>query len=165
MAESAGAGSQDATVRFSKRATAAGLEVDIVEHAQSTRTAEEAAAACGCHVSQIVKSLVFRGATSGTPYLLLVSGANQADEALMASAAGEKLVRPDARYVREVTGYAIGGIPPLGHDVTLRCFMDRMLLDHSEIWAAAGTPRAVFRVEPRTLAEKANASVVELARA
>ena len=117
---------------------------------QSTRTAEEAAAACGCSVGQIVKSLVFRGAQSGKPYLLLVSGANRVDEKAVAAHLGEALKRPDADYVRGVTGFAIGGIPPLGHDTPLATFMDETLLTYDTVWAAAGTADAVFPVRARS---------------
>src|ERR1700741_140211 len=86
------------------------LEIEVRERGRSTRTAEEAAAACGCAVGQIVKSLVFRGKTSGKPYLLLVSGANRVNEKALAKVLGEPLSRPDAQYVRDITGYAIGGI-------------------------------------------------------
>ena len=99
---------------------AKGLGGKVRHMPQSTRTAEEAAAACGCSVGQIVKSLVFRGAQSGKPYLLLVSGANRVDEKAVARHLGEALKRPDADYVRGVTGFAIGGIPPLGHDHAAR---------------------------------------------
>ncbi len=99
---------------------AKGLGGKVRHMPQSTRTAEEAAKACGCSVAQIVKSLVFRGAQSGKPYLLLVSGANRVDEKAVAAHLGEALKRPDADYVRGVTGFAIGGIPPLGHDTRAR---------------------------------------------
>lgn len=146
--------------RVADAARVAGLDIAIVEMADSTRTAEEAAAACGCAVGQIVKSLVFRGATSGEPLLLLVSGANRVDEKGVAAHLGEKLKRPDADYVRSVTGYAIGGIPPLGHATPLRTYVDRDLLQYDTVWAAAGTPRCVFRSEPRTLIEAAGAEVI-----
>src|SRR5919199_2925171 len=94
-----------------------------------------------------------RGAASGAPLLVLVSGANRADEALVAAAAGEAIERPDAGYVREVTGYAIGGIPPVGHPSPVRTVVDEDLLRFGVVWAAAGTPRAVFPVEPRALAQ------------
>jgi prolyl-tRNA editing enzyme YbaK/EbsC (Cys-tRNA(Pro) deacylase) len=125
--------------------------VSIVVHGQSTRTAEEAAAACGCAVGQIVKSLVFRGAVSGKPVLLLVSGSNRVDEKAVATVLGEELVRPDARFVREVTGYAIGGIPPFGHAAPLTTYVDRDLLGYPLVWAAAGTPDSVFSVDPSEL--------------
>jgi len=149
---------KEATRRVAAAANALGLDVEIVVHAQSTRTAEEAAAACGCSVGQIVKSLVFRGATSGKPVLLLVSGANRVDEAAVAAALGEALTRPDARFVREVTGFAIGGIPPFGHANPLSTFIDEDLLGYDAVWAAAGTPDSVFRVSPGALAEKTGAT-------
>jgi prolyl-tRNA editing enzyme YbaK/EbsC (Cys-tRNA(Pro) deacylase) len=148
--------------RFLEAAGAAGLDIEIVTHAQSTRTAEEAAAACGCTVGQIVKSLVFRGKTSGAPILLLVSGANRVNEKGVAAAIGEALNRPDAAYVREVTGYAIGGIPPLGHAMPLKTFIDRDLIRYETVWAAAGTPESVFRVAPGALAAAASATVLSV---
>jgi prolyl-tRNA editing enzyme YbaK/EbsC (Cys-tRNA(Pro) deacylase) len=128
----------------------------------STRTAEEAARACGCAVGQIVKSLVFRGKQSSSPYLLLVSGANRVNEKGVAKAIGEALTRPDAQYVREVTGYAIGGIPPLGHDTPLKTFIDRALAQYDVVWAAAGTPAAVFPVEPQLLAAATKAETIDV---
>jgi prolyl-tRNA editing enzyme YbaK/EbsC (Cys-tRNA(Pro) deacylase) len=148
--------------RVLEAASAAGLEIEIVTHARSTRTAEEAAAACGCAVGQIVKSLVFQGKTSGAPILLLVSGANRVNEKGVAAAIGEALKRPDAAYVREVTGYAIGGIPPLGHATALKTFIDRDLLQYETVWAAAGTPESVFRVAPRALATATGATIASV---
>src|SRR6476661_1694432 len=107
---------------------ALGLPADIHRLADSTRTAPEAAAAVGCELGAIVKSLVFRGASSGEPLLALVSGANRADEALVAEAVGEPVERPDAAYVREATGYSIGGIPPVGHPAPVRVVVDEDLL-------------------------------------
>jgi prolyl-tRNA editing enzyme YbaK/EbsC (Cys-tRNA(Pro) deacylase) len=127
---------------------------------QSTRSADEAAAACGCHVAQIVKSLVFAGAASGEPYLLLVSGCNRVDPAGIAAALGEALVRPDAAKVRAWTGFAIGGIPPFGHDRRLRTFLDRDLLAFETVWAAAGTPNAVFAADPAALAAATGARAI-----
>ena len=100
-----------------------GLEIAVREMTAPTRTAEEAAAACGVTVGQIVKSLVFLGSESGKPYLLLVSGANRVNEKGVAAHLGEKLKRPDADAVRALTGYAIGGIPPFGHDTALATYM------------------------------------------
>src|SRR2546425_8355495 len=104
-------------------AAAIGLAIEVRPMAASTRTAEEAAAAGGVTVGQIVKSLVFSGATSSKPYLLLVSGTNRVNEAGVAKHLGEALKRPDGRTVRELTGYAIGGIPPFGHDTPLATYM------------------------------------------
>jgi prolyl-tRNA editing enzyme YbaK/EbsC (Cys-tRNA(Pro) deacylase) len=128
----------------------------------STRTAGEAASACGCAVGQIVKSLIFRGAESGRTYLLLVSGVNRVDEKRAAETIGEALKRPDADHVRAVTGYAIGGIPPFGHDTSLPTYMDRDLLQHAEIWAAAGTPRCVMKLSPQALRDATQARVISV---
>jgi prolyl-tRNA editing enzyme YbaK/EbsC (Cys-tRNA(Pro) deacylase) len=138
----------------------AGLEISIRIMDQSTRTAEEAAAACGCAVGQIVKSLVFRGRDSAEPILLLVSGSNRVKENLVARAVGEKIDRPDADFVREVTGFAIGGIPPLGHARKMRTYLDADLLTHDRVFAAAGTPNAIFEAEPARLAEACGATVI-----
>ena len=141
-------------------ADALGLAIEIREMPQSTRTADEAAAACGCTVGQIVKSLVFAGATSGEPVLLLVSGANRVDQNAVAAVVGEALARPDAAQVRAWTGFAIGGIPPFGHATPLRTFLDRDLLAFPRVWAAAGTPNAVFDVDPQALARATAAQMV-----
>src|SRR5688572_2814834 len=139
---------------------ARGVGSQVRHMSQTTRTAEEAAAACGCAIGQIVKSLIFRGGRSGRPYLLLVSGANRVDETGVAAAIGEPLRRPDAQYVRDVTGFAIGGIPPLGHDTPLATFLDKTLLDYDVVWAAAGTPDAVFPIAPAKLAEVTAATII-----
>jgi len=139
------------------------LDADIHRLADSTRTAPEAAAAVGCELGAIVKSLVMRGAATGAPALVLVSGANRADEALVADALGEPIERPDAAYVREVTGYAIGGIPPLGHPAPVRTVLDEDLLAFATVWAAAGHPHAVFPIEPSVLASATGARVIRLA--
>ena len=143
-------------------AQALGLEVAVRVMTEPTRTAEDAAAACGVTVGQIVKSLVFLGAESGKPYLLLVSGSNRVNEKGVAAHLGEKLKRPDADAVRALTGYAIGGIPPFGHAVRLATYMDRDLLQYDLIWAAAGTPKAVFRTEPDKLRDAAGALVIDV---
>jgi prolyl-tRNA editing enzyme YbaK/EbsC (Cys-tRNA(Pro) deacylase) len=148
--------------RVQDAARALGLEIAVREMAESTRTAEEAAAACGVTVGQIVKSLVFLGSESGRPYLLLVSGANRVNEKDVALHLGEKLKRPDADAVRALTGYAIGGIPPFGHDTAMATYMDVDLTQYDVIWAAAGTPKAVFAVAPEKLREAARAVVIEV---
>ena len=148
--------------RVAQAARDLGLAVEVVEMPASTRTAEEAAAACGCDVAAIVKSLVFRGKTSGTPYLLLVSGANRVDEKAMAASIGEVLKRAAAEDVRAITGFAIGGIPPFGHASPLTVFVDADLLGHPRVWAAAGTPHAVFAVEPGALAAAVGGRVIRM---
>lgn len=139
-----------------------GLSVTLRIMPESTRTAEEAAAACGCSVGEIVKSLVFRTKETGTPVLLLVSGANRVNEKAVGRLIGEAIERPDANFVRATTGFAIGGIPPLGHATPLTTWIDRDLLAFSEVWAAAGTPNAVFAVAPKALAEAIGAGVIAM---
>lgn len=143
--------------RFHDAAVKAGLDIHITEMPDSTRTAEEAASACGCGVGQIVKSLVFSGRVSGSPYLLLVSGENRVNVGAMAKIIGEALDRPDANYVRTHTSYAIGGIPPLGFDAPIKTWIDADLLQYDEVFAAAGTPRCIFGIDPQKLAKAANA--------
>jgi prolyl-tRNA editing enzyme YbaK/EbsC (Cys-tRNA(Pro) deacylase) len=152
-----------AAQRVQDALTAKGLDSSVRHMPQATRSAAEAAAACGCSLGQIVKSLLFRGATSGKPYLLLVSGANRVNEGGVAAVIGEALRRPDAADVREVTGFSIGGIPPLGHRTPLITLMDAALLDYDLVWAAAGTPDAVFPVAPDRLAAAAEARIIALA--
>jgi prolyl-tRNA editing enzyme YbaK/EbsC (Cys-tRNA(Pro) deacylase) len=148
--------------RVQDAGSALGLDIAVREMAAQTRTAQEAAAACGVAVGQIVKSLVFIGAVSGRPYLLLVSGDNRVNEKGIAQHLGERLKRPDADAVRTLTGFAIGGIPPFGHDTPFATYMDRDLLRYDVIWAAAGTPRAVFRTEPSKLRDAARATVIDV---
>jgi prolyl-tRNA editing enzyme YbaK/EbsC (Cys-tRNA(Pro) deacylase) len=130
-----------------------GFDFQVYEFPESTRTAAEAAAAIGCTVAQIAKSLVFRGRDSGRPVLVIASGANRVDEAAVATVVGEPIARADAAYVRARTGFAIGGVPPVGHLETPQVVIDRDLLALPEIWAAAGTPNAVFRLTPAALTE------------
>lgn len=139
-----------------------GLEIDIRIMTETTRTAEEAARACGTTTAQIVKSLIFEGRESGRPFLFLVSGNNRVDEKAVAERLGEKLKRPDAQRVREITGYAIGGIPPIGHPAPLTAYVDPDLLAFDIVWAAAGTPNAVFPVDPKRLASAAGAETLPM---
>lgn len=152
-----------ASERVREAAARLGLAIAIDEHAAPTRTAAEAAEVCGCALGAIVKSLVFAGRESGRPVLLLVSGANRVDERLAAEAIGEELVRPDGKAVRAWTGFAIGGIPPFGHAEPLATFMDRDLLAHDPVWAAAGTPNSMFAVAPTALRAATGASVIRVA--
>jgi prolyl-tRNA editing enzyme YbaK/EbsC (Cys-tRNA(Pro) deacylase) len=148
--------------RVRKAAEALGLAIEIVEMATPTRTVAEAAAACGCPEGAIVKSLIFKGHQTGRPYLLLVSGTNRVDEQMAAATLGETLARPDASYVRTVTGFAIGGVPPFGHATPVVPFMDTDLLQYETVWAAAGTPTAVFAIDPRTLRDATGATVLDM---
>jgi len=137
-----------------------GLPVRVIEFPASTRTAVDAARAVGTSVGQIVKSLVFLA--GGKPILALVSGANHLDPNRLASICGAPLTKADAEAVRAATGYAIGGVPPLGFPQPIPTFMDRDLLQYQTVWAAAGTPRHVFGVEPMELARVTDALVADL---
>lgn len=142
-------------------AAAAGLAISVSRYPAGTRTAADAARAVGCEVGQIVKSLVFMA--DGRPVVALVSGADRLDPALLASELGATEVRrATGDEARAATGYAIGGVPPLGHATTLTVVMDRALLSHPAVWAAAGLPDAVFSVDPAALARAAAASVMDV---
>jgi prolyl-tRNA editing enzyme YbaK/EbsC (Cys-tRNA(Pro) deacylase) len=130
---------------------ALGVACQVVELPASTRSAAEAAQAIGCSVEQIAKSLVFRGLSTDRPVLAVVSGANRVDEERLGELIAEPVAKADADYVRQRTGYAIGGVPPVGHAESLLCLIDEDLLQYDAIWAAAGTPRAVFRLTPADL--------------
>lgn len=149
-----------ASERVARALQAVGIEVEIVEFAQSTRTAEEAAQAIGTEVGQIVKSLVF--AADGEPLLALVSGSNRASLPLLASVVGAAIGRADAAMVRAATGYAIGGVPPVGLATIIPVLMDEDLLGYDVVYAAAGTPNSVFPIDPRALARITAARVVGL---
>ncbi|MCX5558348.1 YbaK/EbsC family protein [Streptomyces sp. NBC_00038] len=128
---------------------------------EATRTAQEAAAAIGCDLSQICKSLIF--AADGVPVLVLMDGASRVDVELVRRELGaEKVTRAKVDLVRETTGYAIGGVPPFGHASKTRVLADRSLLDHETVWAAAGTPYAVFPMDPKTLIAHAGGTLVDV---
>ena len=129
----------------------AGLAVQVVEFEQPTRTSAEAAEAVGCSVAEIAKSVVFRNKTAGGAVVVVASGANRVDEAKVAALLGVKLGRADADFVRESTGYVIGGVAPLGHANPVTLVLDRDLLRFARIWAAAGTPFSVFPLTPAEL--------------
>ncbi|GFM38561.1 YbaK/EbsC family protein [Desulfovibrio psychrotolerans] len=137
-----------------------GLALQVKEFSASTRTSQEAADAIGCQVGQIAKSLVFRGKESGRPILVIASGANRVDEKAVRAHIGEKPDKADAAFVLEHTGYAIGGIPPVGHAGEMVTVVDEDLLQYDEIWAAAGTPNAVFRLTPQMLLEMTKGTVL-----
>lgn len=128
-----------------------GYDAQVVELSDSTRTAKEAAQAIGCQVEQIVKSLIFQGKNSHNPILVVASGGNRVNEKRLGELAGEPIVKADADFVRQHTGFAVGGVPPVGHTTTIRTFIDEDLLRYDVIWAAAGTPFAVFRLTPEEL--------------
>jgi prolyl-tRNA editing enzyme YbaK/EbsC (Cys-tRNA(Pro) deacylase) len=140
-----------------------GERFEVLEFDASTRTAEDAAAAIGCTVAQIAKSLVFR-AQSGRPVLVVASGAHRVDEKRIAALVGEPIGRADADFVREATGYSIGGVPPVGHKTAPLVLIDDALAAFGEIWAAAGTPNAVFRLTPADLVELTAGRVASVGR-
>jgi prolyl-tRNA editing enzyme YbaK/EbsC (Cys-tRNA(Pro) deacylase) len=148
--------------RVQEALAAQGFAFDVREFPDSTRTSAEAAAAIGCSVAQIAKSLVFRGAESGNAVLIIASGANRVDPAKAEALLGEAITRADADFVREATGFAIGGVPPLGHDRPLVTLIDEDLLAFEEIWAAAGTPNAVFRLSPTDLSDLTGGRIGDL---
>ncbi len=139
---------------------ALGFGNQVVEHVQTTRTSAEAAAAVGCEVGQIAKSLIFKGKQSGQAILVIASGANRVDEKKLRDLLGEKVEKPDADFVRERTGFVIGGVPPLGLAQPLITFIDEDLMQYDSIWAAAGTPNAVFPLTPAELAKMTGGQVV-----
>ncbi|MFF1397292.1 YbaK/EbsC family protein [Streptomyces sp. NPDC058287] len=163
--------------RFAEALTELGL-ADVLplvrRFPEATRTAQEAAAAIGCELSQICKSLIFaawgsplleqsRELGGGVPVLVLMDGSSRVDVELVRSELGaEKVTRAKADVVRATTGYAIGGIPPFGHVTRTRVLADRSLLDHDTVWAAAGTPYAVFPMEPKSLIAHAGAALVDV---
>ena len=140
-----------------------GFRYQVVELPRTTRSAAEAAEAVGCQVAQIAKSLVFKGRESGRPILVIASGANRVDERALGELAGEPIGKADADFVRQATGFAIGGVAPVGHVQPVRAFIDEDLLRHDAIWAAAGTPNAVFRLAPADLVAMTGGRVVPIA--
>jgi prolyl-tRNA editing enzyme YbaK/EbsC (Cys-tRNA(Pro) deacylase) len=139
-----------------------GYDCTVIEHAESTRTAQEAADRAGCELGQIVKSLIFRGQTSGKPILVLTSGANRVDEKRISGYAGETISRADADFVRTVTGFAIGGVPPIGHAEKMETYLDEDFLSYQTIWAAAGTPNAIFELKTEDLQKMTNGKIAQV---
>jgi prolyl-tRNA editing enzyme YbaK/EbsC (Cys-tRNA(Pro) deacylase) len=139
-----------------------GFTLQVVELPDSTRTAVEAAQAVGCQLGQIVKSLVFKARRSERPILVIASGANRVNEKAIEAMIGEPLGKADADFVRQRTGFVIGGVPPVGHIEPLTTYVDQDLLAFDEVWAAAGTPNAVFRLTPHDLARMTGGQVVKI---
>jgi len=139
-----------------------GYELKVTKFPDSTRTAQEAANAIGCTVGQIAKSLIFMGKTSQKPILIIASGANRVNEKAVKEYTGEKLEKADAEFVLEHTGFVIGGVPPVGHKTPITTFIDEDLMQYDEIWAAAGTPNAVFKLTPQILVEITKGSVIKV---
>jgi Cys-tRNA(Pro) deacylase len=146
--------------RVRERLREQGIEAQPVEFAESTRTSADAAAAIGTTVAQIAKSLVFMA--NGQPLLVIASGANRVDTKKLGALLDARITRADADAVRQATGFPIGGVPPLGHTTPLRTLIDEDLLAFTSIWAAAGTPNAVFETTPADLVKMTNGQVADL---
>ena len=142
--------------------SAIGMPLEVVELPDSTRTSQEAAAAVGCLVGQIAKSIIFQALDSHRPLLVIASGPNRVNEQVIARLVGEDIGKANADFVRNRTGFVIGGVPPLGHAEQLETFIDQDLLQYSEIWAAAGTPHAVFRLTPADLVKMTKGRVIKI---
>ncbi len=139
-----------------------GLKFKVVELSASTRTANEAATTIGCEVAQIIKSLVFRTKETHKPILVLASGVNRVNEKKIEKEIREKIEKADASFTREITGFAIGGVPPVGHIQLIDIFIDEDLLKFEELWAAAGTPNAVFNIHSSDLAKLTDGKIISI---
>lgn len=139
-----------------------GFSGEVVVFSDSTRTAAEAAQAVGCQVGQIVKSLVFKGKQTQRPLLVEASGVNRVNERRVSEVIGEPIEKADADFVRQHTGFAVGGVPPVGHAEHIETFIDEDLLQYEEIWAAAGNPHAVFRLTPGELQEMTGGKIISI---
>lgn len=141
----------------------AGLTCKVLALPSSTRTAIEAANSIGCAISQIVKSLIFKTKETQRPVLVLVSGPNKVNEKKIAYYINEEIIKADAEFTRNITGFAIGGIPPIGHKTAIDLiFIDQDLIKLEEVWAAAGTPNTVFCIKSKDLVTITNASALAL---
>lgn len=127
------------------------IPIDFREFTQSTKTSQEAADAIGCKVEQIGKSIVFRGKASGKAYLVIASGKNRVNEKKLSEIVGEPIEKGDANFVKERTGFVVGGVPPFGHKESLETYIDKELFSFQEIWCAGGTPHSVFKIKPEEL--------------
>jgi prolyl-tRNA editing enzyme YbaK/EbsC (Cys-tRNA(Pro) deacylase) len=150
-------------LRVQAALVALGTPFNVVVMPDTTRTAKDAAAAIGCDVAQIAKSILFRGTATGKPVLVIASGPNRINEQTIAAFAGEPIAKASADFVRESTGFAIGGVPPVGFPQPIETWIDVTLLQHAEIWAAAGTPNAVFKVDPQALSAITGGKAVDVA--
>ena len=137
-----------------------GLKLEVLELTQSTRTAQDAADAVGCQLGQIVKSLIFR--VDCRPLLFLVSGKNQLDVQKAGNDLGVKLEKADAEFVRAQSGYPIGGVPPVAHAQKMEIYIDSDLMEYDDVWAAAGTPNAVFRIKSNDLPTITSGRIIDV---
>lgn len=148
-------------IRVKAALAAAGVEPDVREMTETTRTAAEAAAAAGCALDQIAKSILFRGERSGQLFLFITAGGNQVCPKKAAALAGESLGKADAAQIRADTGFVIGGVAPIGHLSPLQTFFDARLTAFPTIWAAAGTPRHIFAIAPDALLRISGAALAD----
>ncbi len=139
---------------------ALGFNYTVIEHAESTRTAQEAADRAGCELGQIVKSLIFKGTETNKPVLVLTSGANRVNEKRISEYAGEKIGKADADFARAATGFVIGGVPPFGHIQKIETYIDEDFLAYPTVWAAAGTPNAIFELKTSDLQKLTDGRIV-----
>ena len=139
-----------------------GTNSQVVEFTESTRTAQEAADRVGCQLGQIVKLMIFKGQASQKGILVLTSGSNRVNEKSIQLYAGESIARADPEFVRSVTGFAIGGVPPVGHAQALETYIDEDLLQYKKVWAAAGTPNAVFELPSADLVKITLGKIVQV---
>lgn len=149
--------------RVMRALTDAGLDIAPLELGPETRTAQQAADAAGCALDQIAKSVIFAGTQSGKGILFVTAGGNQVDGAKASALAGEPLGKADAALIRAQTGFAIGGVAPVGHLTPIQGFFDRRLLDFAVIYAAAGTPRHIFPIDPKVLLQISGAQLSDFA--
>lgn len=138
------------------------LNTEIITFSQSTKTAKDAANALNCEIAQIVKSLIFVGKNSKKPILILASGINRVDEEKVSKIIGDLIEKADADFVREKTGFSIGGVSPIGHKNEIDIYIDKDLLNFEFVWAAAGTPNSVFKISSKTLIQITNAKIIEI---
>ena len=154
---------RESAARVQDFLTAKGFSFEVKELSSSSRTAQEAADSVGCALGQIAKSLVFKEKKTGRPILVIASGANRVDLAKIKQATGLKLGRADGNFVKENVGFAIGGVPPAGHNEPLETILDPDLRLYDTIWAAAGTPFALFELKPENLEPMTNGRWIDLA--
>lgn len=150
--------------RVQDRVKELGMDFEVVQYPATTRTAKEAASTIGCPVSSIVKSLIFQYTKESTdmPILVLIDGDSQVNEKKLSEILGAKIRRPNAKYVRDITGFAIGGIPPVGHKVKIRTIIDKGLLNQKVLCAAAGTPNAVFLLPADKIVALTNGELADI---
>jgi len=149
-------------IKVQKALKSLGFKNRVIEIPTSTRTSTEAAEAVGCKVGQIAKSLIFKTEKKEVPILIIASGANRVDKEIIRDVISEKIELADADFVREKTGFVIGGVPPIGHLDNIRTFIDEDLLQYEEIWAAAGAPNAVFMLTPDDLIRMTGGVVISV---